>query len=331
MNPKISIIVPVYNVERYLDECLKSIINQEFKEFELILINDGSTDKSGNICDKYALKDNRIRVFHKENQGPSIARNLGINMAKGEYVGFVDSDDTINKYMYKKLYDLVKISNSQLVVCGFKEIDYKEKKEDEFIDPLYGANKLEGMQIKESIESLLCRNKILGYASLCNKLYKREEIKKNNINLNNNIRIAEDLCFNIQYLLSIKKICAVKEALYEYRRINSNSIMNGENLQLKFHAREEMLNVFKESNISDEVYLKCLKYENSTTITSYIGLIKDVITSNKTLKEKYILINKLISEKYLINAIKVYDNKYLTLKTSIIASIIRIYLRVKKK
>lgn len=331
MNPKISIIVPVYNVENYLDECIQSIINQEFEEFELILINDGSTDKSGSICDNYALKDNRIRVFHKENEGPSIARNLGINMANGEYIGFVDSDDTINKKMYKKMYDLAKKSDLEMVVCGFKEIDYKTNKEMEFINPLYGVNKLEGSKIKKVVEDLLCDNKILGYASLCNKLYKREEIKRNNITFKNNIRIAEDLCFNIQFLLSIKKICSVNEALYEYRRINSNSIMNGENLKLKLQAREEMLNVFKESSISEEVYLKCLKCENSTTITTYIGLIKKIIFSNKPLIKKYRLINELINEQYFTNAIKIYDNKHLTLKTLSIAKIISSYLKIKGK
>lgn len=93
--PKISIIVPVYNVEKYLRKCIDSILNQTFKDFELILIDDGSTDESGKICDEYNLKDNRIKVIHKENGGLSSARNAGLDIAQGEYIGFVDSDDWI--------------------------------------------------------------------------------------------------------------------------------------------------------------------------------------------------------------------------------------------
>ena len=101
MNPEISIIVPVYNVEKYLKRCIDSILNQSFTDFELILVDDGSTDNSGEIIDEYAIKDERIKVIHKENGGLSSARNVGIEYSKGNYIAFVDSDDYINKNMYK--------------------------------------------------------------------------------------------------------------------------------------------------------------------------------------------------------------------------------------
>ena len=104
MNPEISIIVPVYNVEKYLKRCIDSILNQSFTDFELILVDDGSTDNSGEIIDEYAIKDERIKVIHKENGGLSSARNVGIEYSKGNYIAFVDSDDYINKNMYKILY-----------------------------------------------------------------------------------------------------------------------------------------------------------------------------------------------------------------------------------
>ena len=100
MNPKISIIVPVYNVEQYLSKCIDSILNQTFKDFELILINDGSTDKSGDICDFYKQKDKRIKVIHKNNEGVAKTRNVGIANANAEYIGFIDSDDWIENDMY---------------------------------------------------------------------------------------------------------------------------------------------------------------------------------------------------------------------------------------
>ena len=107
MNPIISIIVPVYNVEEYLQRCIDSILNQRFKDFELILINDGSTDNSLKICKEYSLSDSRVKVINKENGGLSSARNAGINIAKGKYIGFVDSDDWINEEMYQTLYNLL--------------------------------------------------------------------------------------------------------------------------------------------------------------------------------------------------------------------------------
>ena len=117
MDCKISIIVPVYKVERYLENCIESIINQTFKDFELILVDDGSPDRCGLICDNYAKKDERIKVIHKKNEGLSAARNSGIQIAKGEYIAFVDSDDCINKNMYETLYDTAIENKSDIVVC----------------------------------------------------------------------------------------------------------------------------------------------------------------------------------------------------------------------
>lgn len=116
--PEISIIVPVYNVEKYLKKCIDSIISQTYKNIEIILIDDGSTDKSGEICDEYASNDNRIIVVHKENGGLSSARNAGIDMAQGKYLGFVDSDDYIEKDMYETLYKNLVDNDADISVCG---------------------------------------------------------------------------------------------------------------------------------------------------------------------------------------------------------------------
>src|SRR5665647_2657921 len=103
-NPLISIIVPIYKVENYIRNCVDSILNQTYKNLEVILVDDGSTDNCGNICDEYSLKDNRIKTIHKKNGGLSSARNAGLDVAKGEYIGFIDSDDWIEKDMYESLY-----------------------------------------------------------------------------------------------------------------------------------------------------------------------------------------------------------------------------------
>ena len=116
--PELSIIVPVYNVEQVLEKCLLSIKNQTYQNYEVIMIDDGSNDKSGKICDKYMEKDNTYRVIHKKNEGVSKARNYGLDMAKGKYVMFIDSDDSILPDMFEKYINEIKISNVDVVIGG---------------------------------------------------------------------------------------------------------------------------------------------------------------------------------------------------------------------
>ncbi|NHC43502.1 glycosyltransferase [Bacillus sp. MM2020_1] len=125
-NPKISIIVPIYNVEKYLRKCIDSVLSQTLTNFELILVNDGSPDNCGSICNEYAKRDSRIRVIHKENNGLSSARNAGIKIAKGKYIGFIDSDDYINENMYEILYKNAELYSSDVVVCDVMEV-YENK------------------------------------------------------------------------------------------------------------------------------------------------------------------------------------------------------------
>ena len=116
-NPLITVIVPVYNVEKYLTRCVDSIINQTYKNLEIILVDDGSTDSSPAICDNYAKKDSRINVIHKQNNGASSARNAALDIASGDYIGFVDSDDYINRDMYASLFDSIVDSGSDMAIC----------------------------------------------------------------------------------------------------------------------------------------------------------------------------------------------------------------------
>lgn len=126
MNHTISIIVPVYNAAPYLSTCIESILNQTYKDIELILINDGSKDNSGEICDDYALKDNRIKVVHKKNGGVSSARNAGLALATGEYIGWVDADDYIERDMFEFLYQLVITYDADIAECGYASVDGKK-------------------------------------------------------------------------------------------------------------------------------------------------------------------------------------------------------------
>lgn len=121
--PKLSIVVPIYNIENYITRCIDSIQKQSFDDFELLLIDDGSVDRSGYLCDAFAKKDNRIKVFHKNNAGVSSARNLGIENAKGDFIVFIDGDDWIHKNYLQELYNEVRQSDCDIVICGGREID----------------------------------------------------------------------------------------------------------------------------------------------------------------------------------------------------------------
>jgi glycosyltransferase involved in cell wall biosynthesis len=165
MKPEISIIVPVYNDENYLEDCLDSILAQSFQNFEIILVNDGSTDRSGSICEDYVNRDDRIKAIHQDYRGVSSARNVGVAKAEGEFIGFVDSDDRIDINMYKTLYELCKETGSHISICKLgREIDGKLINEEskEFIKEMDNE---EGL--RELFKGILFR------FSLCNKLFKK--------------------------------------------------------------------------------------------------------------------------------------------------------------
>lgn len=167
--PLISIIIPVYKVEKYLEKCIESVLNQTYKKLQIILVDDGSPDNCGDICDRYAKMDERIEVIHKENGGLSDARNAGLKVVRGEYIGFIDSDDYVSKEMFENMYNTLISNNADVSICNFYTvIDDKNiiKNEDNGIE-IY--NKL------EILKEVLLDKKIQSYA--WNKLYKKELFK----------------------------------------------------------------------------------------------------------------------------------------------------------
>lgn len=201
---KISIIVPIYNVEKYLKRCIDSILAQNYTDFELLLIDDGSTDKSGNLCDEYKLKDARIRVFHKENGGVSTARNLGLQNASGEWITFVDSDDYIeNDYLYKLYKNL---STSELVVSAYI---YESTKEN-VIEKLSNENIIIS---SGNLNDLLMRGAFM--TPIC-KLFSRDIITNNNIKFDDKIHSGEDTLFVYTYLYYVTNVTTIENVLYHY-------------------------------------------------------------------------------------------------------------------
>lgn len=207
MSKLISVIVPVYNVEKYLERCLNSIINQTYKNLQIIVVDDGSTDSSGKICDQYKEKDERIQVIHKKNGGLSDARNQGLKIATGEYIGFVDSDDYIAQDMFETLYNAIEKYNADISIVSFYEI-YNGK-----VIGVRDSKNIEEMNKFEAMNELLKDTKIQSYA--WNKLFKHDLFKKMEFPTGKNF---EDIATTLLLFEKSNKVVLVEEPKYYYVR-----------------------------------------------------------------------------------------------------------------
>lgn len=208
----ISIIVPIYNTEKYLNRCIDSIINQTYKNLEIVLVDDGSTDKSGVICDDYAKSDSRIKVIHKENGGVSSARNVGIDNATGEYIMFVDADDELCLNAIEYIMELSKKNNADLICFQMKELeDIDDVNVNIFHKKIYSDIYINSSNISNGFFELYSNSNLF---SPCNKLYKKSVVKNNNLKFDTKLSLLEDFEFNIRYMRVIESIYSVDEELY---------------------------------------------------------------------------------------------------------------------
>lgn len=214
MSELISVIVPVYNVEEYLSECVDSVLKQTYTNLEVLLIDDGSLDSSGKLCDEYATKDDRIKVYHKQNGGVSSARNLGLDVANGEYVTFVDSDDYIDENYVLKLYQALQGDNADMAFCGFANyLDGKLEKFDEYF-PIDLSVDVNDKRFLKTMHNFLSGWR-LPFGVCWRILYKKELVC--NFRFNTEMKWGEDTLFCLQNIMGSKKINAVTEVLYFYR------------------------------------------------------------------------------------------------------------------
>ncbi len=214
----ISIVVPVYNSEQYLKNCINSILDQQFTDFELLCIDDGSKDGSGKILDEYALKDSRIKVYHNQNRGVSYTRNFGIEKASSPYIVFVDSDDSVNNQYLHQLYSGID-DECQLAVCGMEVTDAIP-----FHSEQNTQSKFDIISFSEKDDRKLgfcITNRYFDCA--CAKIFSSDIIKKNNIRFDENISFGEDNIFVLDYLRFVEKFCLIDNPLYYYNR-HSNSL-----------------------------------------------------------------------------------------------------------
>lgn len=203
----ISIIIPVYKVEKYLPRCIDSILAQTYTNFELILVDDGSPDKCPQICDDYAKRDKRIRVIHKKNAGVSEARNTGIDNANGDFICFVDSDDYVEPVMYEKLYNSLIKNKSQMSMCGYN-IVYENGKNVPFNEFIINSNDL---CFSEIPDNMFVDNT---FGSVCRTLYTKGLIGENRFS--KDFYSGEDLLFNLSIIKKNTRISVVKDHLYNY-------------------------------------------------------------------------------------------------------------------
>lgn len=213
----ISIIVPVYNMEKYLDRCMESILNQTYKHLEIILVDDGSTDSSPEKCDEYAQKDGRVRVIHKQNGGLSDARNAGLEIAAGEYIGYVDSDDWIEMDMYERMYNACIENKAQIAVCRYFS-EYKDHTE-------AGGD---GRVILLSQEELLTiylggHEQYVIYNSVWSKLFRRELVSGMVFPKGRN---SEDILYTTRAFCRAGRAVYLDQCLYHYVLDREGSIMN---------------------------------------------------------------------------------------------------------
>ena len=296
--PVVSIIVPVYNAEKFLHRCIDSILAQTFSDWELLLVDDGSKDASGSICDEYATKDNRIKVFHKENGGVSSARNLGLDHSRGSWISFVDSDDLLP---VQALQFQLPNEDVDLVVSGYA----LENDSDTPILPNFV-----GINMHENLRDFILANYLNSFlAAPWAKLYKRSIILTNNIRFDENLKLCEDAIFVSNYLLYIKSIKSIKDVCYIY---NVPSDM-GEKYTPLFI--DDIDKIFYLYDTIREVYDKLNRCLNVTSIKSdcsiVYGLLENAIIRNKFNKQNVERFCFFLRDAYVIEALKKKKQKYI--------------------
>ena len=215
----VSIIVPVYNAKAYLEKCVESLLEQTFSAFELLLVDDGSADGSGEICDSYAKRDSRIRVIHQENAGVSAARNCALSQAEGEYIAFVDADDRVSPRMIELLYRELTENHADMAMCRIVvEKDGKQElRDDKFPCGIY-----EDGQVLQIARAMFGGQSLMSSVWRC--LFKAEIIREAGINFPS-MHFAEDLFFDLEYLLCCKRVCFSSHPLYYYNKNNPASAL----------------------------------------------------------------------------------------------------------
>ncbi|MGN0527796.1 MAG: glycosyltransferase family 2 protein [Eubacterium sp.] len=314
---KISIIVPIYKIEEYIKQCVDSIIAQSYTDLEIILVDDGSPDNCPKICDKYAEKDSRVKVLHKQNGGLMSARQAGLKIAAGEYVGFVDGDDWIEPNMYEKFANLIDKYKPDMAMCEFL-YSYPERDEKSSQLPekeFYDKTALEN----EIYPKLLFRPPYynFGINPCCwSKVLKKELLENNLYNVTEKIKIGEDAAFTYPCLLQAKSLAYCGEYLYHYR-INQNSMT-------KSYDKNMEDTIMIPYEILKKVFSKYNGFELDKQLDYFLLSLINGIARNeanpknkKSIKDKKATFKKFTTNEDVVNAAKSIDYSILPLHTKL--------------
>ena len=313
-NVKISVIMPVYKVEKYLKRAVDSVLNQSLKEFELYLIDDGSPDNCGKICDEYGLKDNRVKVIHKQNEGAHIARNVAIDNAVGEYICFFDSDDIVEENMLLDMYNISKSENLDLLVSGFYIDTYINKNKYITFDYIPADDKIYHDKNDFRLNAYKYFDNNMFY-SPWNKLYKTSYIKNNGLYFPKTYR--DDFPFVVSVIKDIENIGFTKKQYYRFQRERTES-ETSKYVKKLYEKREEehkmMLELYNHWGLSND-------YNSKEMISRrYVDRLFECIVnienkkSNMSTKEILYSIRNYLDSDYLSDSIKYAKPKTLYLK-----------------
>lgn len=308
---KVSIIIPIYNAERYLERCIESVISQSYKNIEIILVNDGSVDSSNEICEYYKYKDRRIILLNQKNQGVSVARNNALAICSGEFITFVDADDYVDKNAIMHYLNVQAKKDADLVICNFNRVSENSKiKNDKYEGELI-LNK------KDALKMLFSDKYFQGF--VWNKFFKKEILNSYNIKFNEKIILGEDLLFVSKYIIHSRIVIYNKESIYNYF-LNQQSAVRG-----KFNKKYLTL-----VDALDHISKIIEPLDNNTRNSFYIfktekiiGIIDKMASSRKydsrILKKLKLFINKSY------NCIDCNVNNYLKIKVAICRNMICLY------
>lgn len=311
---KISVIIPIYNVEKYLKKCLDSIINQTYRNLEIILVDDGSPDNCGKICDIYAERDKRIKVIHKQNAGVAAARNSGIDIATGKWVAFIDSDDWLDENMFQIAYKEAELYKADIVFFdGIQEFSDKIKHWNHFEEDFFSEdiNVIRHLSKAMLYFPMSPYNTKVPLAAPWDKLYNLEFLRKNSIRYTENLKTLDDMVFNMQAFFYARRVRYIRKALYHYRII-STSITNSykpNRVELDKITFKRIEEIIKQTGFDEAIQAYYARIIKSFSICCRLSFFNK--QNQKRHKEKLAYVKEVLGEEPYNKAFRNIDMKHL--------------------